>query len=152
MSQGYPVPASEAEVARLRMQSDLFRDDAESMLDRIGVRPGWRCLDLCCGVGGITDLLSRRVGLDGEVIGLDRDASMLEVARDWARANLLDNVRYLEGDAFDSGLPPASFDLVHTRFALGVIPNGARMLDPILTLVRPGGALRVCKGIDASLE
>ena len=37
MSQGYPLPASEAEVARLRMQSDLFRDDAESMLDRIGV-------------------------------------------------------------------------------------------------------------------
>ncbi len=40
MSQGYPLPASEAEVERLRMQSDLFRDDAESMLDRIGVRPG----------------------------------------------------------------------------------------------------------------
>ena len=95
MSQGYPLPASEAEVARLRMQSDLFRDDAEIMLDRIGVRPGWRCLDLCCGVGGITDLLSRRVGLDGAVIGLDRDAWKLEVARDWARANQLDNVRYI---------------------------------------------------------
>ncbi len=118
MSQGYPLLASEAEVARLRMQSDLFRDDAESRLDRIGVRPGWRCLDLCCGVGGVTDLLSRRVGLDGEVIGLDMDAWKLEVARDGARANRLDNVRYLEGDAFDSGLPPASFDLVHTRFAL----------------------------------
>ncbi len=121
MSQGYPLSASEAEVARLRMQSDLFRDDAESMLDRIGVRLGWRCLDLCCGVGGvggITDLLSRRVGPDGEVIGLDIDASKLEVARDWAGANLLDNVSYIEGDAFDSGLPPASFDLVHTRFAL----------------------------------
>ncbi len=39
MSQGDPLPASEAEVARLRMQSDLFRDDAEIMLDRIGVRP-----------------------------------------------------------------------------------------------------------------
>ena len=141
MSQSYPLPASEAEVARLRMQSDLFRGDAESMLDRIGVQPGWRCLDLCCGVGGITDLLSRRVGLHGEVIGLDMDAWKLEVARDWARANLLDNVRYIEGDAFDTGLPPASFDLVHTRFALGVIPDGVRMLDPILTLVRPGGVV-----------
>ncbi len=118
MSQGYPLPASEAEAARLRMQSDLFRDDADSMLDRIGVQPGWRCLDLCCGVGGITDLLSRRVGLDGEVIGLDMDAWKLEVARDWAGANMLDNVRYIEGDAFATELPPASFDLVHTRFAL----------------------------------
>ena len=118
MSQGYPLPASEAEVARLRMQSDLFRDDAKIMLDRIGVQPGWRCLDLCCGVGGITDLLSSRAGPDGEVIGLDMDAPKLEVARDWARENRLDNDRYIEGDAFDSGLPPASFALVHTRFAL----------------------------------
>jgi SAM-dependent methyltransferase len=141
MSQGYPLPASEAEVARLRMQSDLFRGDAESMLDRIGVQLGWRCLDLCCGVGGITDLLSRRVGLNGEVIGLDADSWKLEVARDWARMNLLDNVRYIEGDAFDTGLTPASFDLVHTRFALGVIPNGVRMLDHILSLVRPGGVV-----------
>ncbi len=141
MSHGYPLPASEAEVARLRMQSDLFRDDAETMLDRIGVQLGWRCLDLCCGVGGITDLLSRRVGLDGEVTGLDMDAWKLEVARDWARANLLENVRYVEGDAFDTGLPPASFDLVCTRFALGVIPNGARMLDHILSLIRPGGVV-----------
>ena len=50
MSKDYPLPASKAEVARLRMQSELFRDDAESMLDRIGVRPGWRCLDLCCAL------------------------------------------------------------------------------------------------------
>lgn len=141
MSEGYPLPASETEVARLRMQSDLFRGDAESMLDRIGVQLGWRCLDLCCGVGGITDLLSRRVGLNGEVIGLDADSWKLEVARDWARMNLLDNVRYIEGDAFDTGLTPASFDLVHTRFALGVIPNGVRMLDHILSLVRPGGVV-----------
>ena len=50
----YPIKTSKHEVARLRMQSDLFRADAESMLDRIGVGLGWRCLDLCCGVGGIT--------------------------------------------------------------------------------------------------
>jgi len=141
MSEGYPLPASETEVARLRMQSDLFRGDAETMLDRIGVQLGWRCLDLCCGVGGITDLLSRRVGLHGEVVGLDADSWKLDVARGWAEANLLNNVRYMEGDAFDTGLPLASFDLVHTRFALGVIPNGVRMLDHIVSLVRPGGVV-----------
>ena len=141
MTKDYPLPASEAEVARLRMQSDLFREDAASMLDRIGVQAGWRCLDLCCGVGGITDLLSRRVGQNGEVTGLDMDPWKLDVAREWAKVNLLDNVRYIEGDAFDTGLPPASFDLVHTRFALGVIPGGAEMLDHVLSLVRPGGAV-----------
>ena len=141
MSKHYPLPASDAEVARLRMQSDLFREDATSMLDRIGVQLGWHCLDLCCGVGGITDLLSRRVGLHGEVIGLDMDAWKLDVASEWAKVNLLDNVRYIEGDAFDTGFPPASFDLVHTRFALGVIPGGVDMLEHIFSLVRPGGVV-----------
>lgn len=141
MSKAYPLATSEAEVARLRMQSELFREDAESMLDRIGVQPGWRCLDLCCGVGGITDLLSRRVGRRGEVIGLDADAWKLEVARDWAKANLLGNVRFVEGDAFHTGLAPASFDLVHARFALGVIPSGVDMLGHAVSLVRPGGVV-----------
>ena len=142
MNKEYPLATSNSEVARLRMQSDLFRADAEAMLDRIGLQLGWRCLDLCCGVGGvggITDLMSQRVGVHGEVVGLDSDPQKLEVARAWAEANLLGNVRYVEGDVFDTGLPPASFDLVHTRFALSVIPSGAEALDHLLSLLRPGG-------------
>ena len=139
----YPIATSEQEMARLRMQSDLFRGDAESMLDRIGVGLGWRCLDLCCGVGGITDLLSRRVGTDGSVIGADADPAKLAVARDWAAASGLGNVGFEQADAFATGFPEASFDLVHTRFALSVIPNGKGILDHVLTLVRPGGIVFV---------
>ena len=139
VTQDYPIKTSEREVARLRMQSDLFRDDAELMLDRIGVGPGWRCLDLCCGVGGITDLLSCRIGTEGTVTGADIDSTKLAVAREWAVANGLDNVRFERADAFATEFPKASFDLVHCRFALGVIPDGTKILDHMVTLVRPGG-------------
>lgn len=142
-SKEYPIATSTHEIERLRMQSDLFRGDAESMLERIGVGLGWRCLDLCCGVGGITDLLSGRVGPDGTVIGADSDAAKLAVARDWAAANGLDNIRFEQADAFATGLPEASFDLVHSRFALSVIPNGLGIFDHMLTLVRPGGIVFV---------
>ena len=57
--------------------------DAGVMLDRIGVGPGWRCLDLGCGPGGIMHLLSSRVGPTGRVVGLDADPVMLEAARAW---------------------------------------------------------------------
>ena len=143
VTQNYPIKTSEREVARLRMQSDLFRDDAELMLDRIGVGRGWRCLDLCCGVGGITDLLSRRIGMEGTVTGADIDSNKLAVARDWAVANKLDNVRFERADAFATEFPKASFDLVHCRFALGVIPNGREILNHMVTLVRPGGIVFV---------
>jgi ubiquinone/menaquinone biosynthesis C-methylase UbiE len=139
----YPITTSTKEMERLRMQSDLFRDDAETMLDRIGVGLGWRCLDLCCGIGGITDLLSRRVGTDGTVVGADVDAAKLAVARDWAAAERLENTHFEHTDAFATGFSEASFDLVHSRFALGVIPDGTRILEHMLTLVRPGGIIFV---------
>lgn len=139
----YPIATSTDEVQRLRMQSDLFRGDADSMLEHIGVGPGWHCLDLCCGVGGITDLLSRRVGPEGTVVGADADAAKLAVARTWAHANGLDNVRFEQADAFATGLPESSFDLVHTRFALSVIPDGPGILDHMLSLVRSGGIVFV---------
>ena len=143
VAQDYPIKTSEREVARLRMQSDLFRADAELMLDRIGVGLGWRCLDLCCGVGGITDLLSRRIGTEGTVTGADIDSTKLAVACDWAVANGLDNARFERADAFATEFPKASFDLVHCRFALGVIPNGKEILNHMVTLVRPGGIVFV---------
>jgi SAM-dependent methyltransferase len=129
------------EVARLRFQADLFRGDSDRMLRVIGVQPGWRCLDLCCGVGGIVDVLSTAVGPTGEVVGLDFDASKLEVARAAAAAAGRDNVRFDRGDAFATGLEARSFDLVHTRFALGIVPDGRRILDEALRLVRPGGVV-----------
>jgi ubiquinone/menaquinone biosynthesis C-methylase UbiE len=134
------------------MQADLFRPDAEAMLERIGVEPGWRCLDLCCGVGGITDILSRHAGPTGTVLGADADAAKLAVARDWALANGLQNVTFEHADAFATGLAPASFDLVHCRFALSVIPNGAAILDHMLALVRPGGIVFVQESNARTME
>jgi ubiquinone/menaquinone biosynthesis C-methylase UbiE len=57
------------------------------MLDLIGVREGWACLDLGCGPAGITGLLSSRVGSTGRVVGLDMNAGFLDYARAKPPAN-----------------------------------------------------------------
>ena len=59
-----PLPARESR-RRDRAAAHPGRGDGArhvTMLDRIGVGPGWRCLDIGCGPGGITGLLSERVG------------------------------------------------------------------------------------------
>ena len=152
MVQDYPIKTSAAEVARLRMQADLFRADADTMLRRIGSGAGLRCLDLCCGVGGITDVLSRWVGPTGTVLGADLDAAKLAVAKDWALANGLQNVAFERADAFATGFSAASFDLVHCRFALSVIPNGTGILDHMITLARPGGIVFVQESNAGTME
>lgn len=139
----YPIDTSADEFTRLKIQADLFRDDARSMLARIGDGAGLRVLDLCCGTGGITDVLSDWVGAGGEVVGADLDATKLGEARTWANALGLDNVSFVEADAFATGLPEHSFDLVHTRFAISTIKDGLGILDHMLTLVRPNGIVFV---------
>jgi SAM-dependent methyltransferase len=108
----YPIERRAGEIERLHIQSAAFARDVEVMLDLIGVREGWSCLDLGCGPGGITEPLSRRAGPNGRVVGLDKDAEFLEHARRRAAAN----IEFRQGDAYASDLPEGSFDLVHMRF------------------------------------
>ena len=137
----YVLRRGAEEVARLRMQAAAWQADSAALLDRIGVGPGWRCLDLACGVGGITDLLSRRVGPTGRVVGLDCDAWMLEAAREWAETLGLANTEFVQGDAYRTGLPRESFDLVHVRFLLTTVGRDQELLAEAVTLLRPGGVL-----------
>ena len=139
----YPIKTSADEVTRLRIQADLFREDARAMLAAIGDGRGLCVLDLCCGTGGITDVLGEWVGERGRVVGADLDPDKLAHARQRAAEAGLRNVELVEANAFDTGFGPASFDLVHTRFALSVIENGLGILDHMLTLVRPGGVVFV---------
>lgn len=130
-------------MARLRMQAAALEADALILLERLGVGPGWRCLDLACGVGGITDLLSLRVGPTGRVVGLDYDADKLAAARQWARAEGLGNVEFIEADAYRTGLPDESFDLVHIRFVFTTVGRDAELVGEAVRLVRGGGVLAV---------
>jgi SAM-dependent methyltransferase len=50
---------------------------AEIILDRIGLRPGGRGLDVGCGPGRITLPASQRVGPAGEIVALDVQPAML---------------------------------------------------------------------------
>jgi ubiquinone/menaquinone biosynthesis C-methylase UbiE len=139
----YPITTTADEFTRLRIQADLFREDARAMLAAMGQGSGLRVLDLCCGAGGITDVLSEWVGERGCVVGADLDAAKLDRARRGAEEKGLFNVDFMEANAFDTGFEPASFDLAHTRFAVSVIENGLGILDHMLTLVRPGGLVFV---------
>lgn len=131
----YPLENRTGEIERLRIQAEAMAPDTRAMLDRIGVAPGWSCLDIGCGPGGITGLLSERVGAGGRVVGLDRNEQFLAHARAGAPAN----VEFRHGDAFGSDLPAGSFDLVHMRFVASTAGEPERLIREAMRLARPGG-------------
>jgi ubiquinone/menaquinone biosynthesis C-methylase UbiE len=134
-SGSYPIENRAGEIERLRVQSEAWEADANAMLDRFGPMQGWACIDIGCGPGGITALLGERVGPGGKVVGLDGNSAFLEHARKNAPAN----VEFRLGNAYDSGLPAAGFDLVHMRFVASTAGNAEGLLREAARLARPGG-------------
>jgi len=131
----YPLEHRSGEIERLHVQSDAMAPYAAAMLDRFGPMTGWSCLDIGCGPGGITDLMSERVGAGGRVIGLDMNAEFLAHARRSAAAN----VAFQLGDAYSANLPAGTFDLVHMRFVASTAGDPERLLKEATRLARPGG-------------
>ena len=140
-SGSYPITRRTGEVERLRIQAAAMEFDAGVMLDRIGVAPGWHCLDLGCGPGGILHLLRVRIGSGGRLVGVDADPVMLEEARSWVEAKHLGNVELIEADAYRTGLPRDAFDLVHVRYLAGTAGLAGDLLREAIGLARPGGVV-----------
>lgn len=135
----YALGSSPGERDRLRRQSAELRDHSATLLDKVGVAAGWSAIDLGCGPSGILDLLSQRVGPKGTVTGIDFNPANVALARESAAEQGLANVTVAAGDARQTGLPAASFDLAHARTLLINIPDPAAAVAEMTRLVRPGG-------------
>ena len=139
----YLLSSGEAERDRLRLQARVWEPEAEIMLDQIGVGPGWQCVDLGCGGMGILGPLSRRVAASGHVVGVDIDPIQIEAARAFIAETELSNVEILQRDAYNTGLPRESFDLVHARFVFAPAGRDEALLREMLALAAPGGVLAI---------
>lgn len=130
---GYGVDDEHVETERVRLHHLAALLDGKTLrvLDRIGVEPGWTCLELGAGAGTVSRALADRVGPNGRVWSVDIDLRF----HDPMPANV--DVREL--DIRRDELPDAHFDLVHARAVLQHIPEREQVIDHLLAALRPGG-------------
>lgn len=127
---------SDEELARLQLQARVWEPEAEAMLDKIGVRRGWSAIDLGCGAMGILGPLKKRVGPNGRVVGVEADNELLQAAQQYGQAAEIGEVELINGDATNTGLPSATFDLVHTRFLFPHVEPKV-LLNEMMRLAKP---------------
>jgi ubiquinone/menaquinone biosynthesis C-methylase UbiE len=113
---------------------------AEAMLDQIGLASGDRAIDVACGLIGILDLLCQHVGHLGQVVGIDVQPKMIDMARQVTLERRLP-VELVLGDAAGTGLPRSHFDLVHARLLLVNIEPVREVVEEMVALARPGGTV-----------
>lgn len=134
----YVLGHSDRELSRLTAQARLLEPATRQFLSEAGIAEGMRVLDIGSGAGDVAFLVAQLVGPGGEVVGSDRAAAAVAVARRRAREMRLDNVSFCEGDpsqlAFDR-----PFDAVVGRYVLLFQPDPAAMLRGVARHLRPGG-------------
>jgi ubiquinone/menaquinone biosynthesis C-methylase UbiE len=112
-------------------------------LERLGLRPGQRVLEIGPGPGRLLVPAARLVLPDGEAVGIDIQPGMIERLERRAREAGLTNLTAILGDATRRHVSEASCDVVFLCTALGEIPDRTAALAQGYRALKPGGVLSI---------
>jgi len=124
------------------MSAGMHRGWKRFAVEVSGVSSGDKVLDIAGGSGDLSKLFAKIVGVDGQVILTDINASMLAVGRD----RMLDtglNVPALQCDAEKLPFPDDYFDCVIVAFGLRNMTNKEAALTEMQRVLKVGGRLLV---------
>lgn len=131
--------------SRQRLRNYLTGTD--KTLDRMGLKPGQRILEIGPGPGRLLIPAARRVLPGGEAVGIDIQQRMIDRLTSRARRERVTNLTVILGDATRPHVPEASFDLVYLCTVLGEIPDRAAALAQCYRALKPGGTLSITETI-----
>lgn len=111
---------------------------------------GCRVLDLGCGSGRDAYILSKLVGENGYVLGLDMTEEQIAVAEKYRDAQMKTfgfskpNVEFRQGfieDLESAGIANDSFDVVVSNCVINLSPDKRAVFREIFRVLKPGGEL-----------
>jgi arsenite methyltransferase len=127
------------ELARAYGHASAFLfTSGRTLVQTLRVAPGESVLDVGCGTGLLADYVSRVVGADGVVVGIDPLPLRVAIAQQRARPNL----RFAVGNALDLGTFAAdSFDVAYLHHVFHWLPDRVEPLRQLRRVVKPGGRI-----------
>ncbi|MDX6770943.1 MAG: class I SAM-dependent methyltransferase [Elusimicrobiota bacterium] len=135
----YLLGDSRREAARLRFQARLWDPVSHALFDRLGVRPGWKVLEVGPGQGSLHLELRRRVR--GPVDAVERSPAFAARLRRLCEADGRGRGVVWETDLLDAPLPAARYDLVFARWVFLFLPDPLAHLRKLAAALKPGGLI-----------
>ena len=135
----YVLGHSLHEQERLMLQGRFLRPYTERFFRAAGIVPGMRVLDLGSGMGDVALLAGDIVGPGGCVVGVDRDPSALQRARQRAAEQGCSTWVRFEQSTLEEFSTDERFEAVVGRFVLLYQPDPAATLRRMTSFLKPGG-------------
>jgi SAM-dependent methyltransferase len=113
------------------------------VLDRIGIQPGERVLELGPGPGAFTISAARLAGLEGSLIAVDIQPKMIAAVEKKVHAAGITNVETRIASAYELPMEDKSVDRAFLVTVLPEIPNRERALAELFRVLKPAGILSI---------
>jgi ubiquinone/menaquinone biosynthesis C-methylase UbiE len=107
------------------------------VLEAVGLKRKMEVIDLCCGDGWFTSAIAK---VAHQVIAIDIDRNMLEMARAHLTEAGVTNCEFEEGDVYElTTLASRPVDFVFMANAFHGVPDRLRLSQAVRQRLRPGG-------------
>ena len=130
----YIIDGGQKGADRLDILANATWPTTQTFLQRVGLRPAMRVLDLGCGNGTISMHIAHIVGPDGFVLGIDQDKTKIAAAQQRAQTQAVTHAEFWTADlmALQSLKTKEPFDFVNLRFILSHLADPTTFLKSIL--------------------
>lgn len=153
-SNDWGVSGGGAEIYETVFVPAMMGEWASRAVTLASLQAGMHVLDVAAGTGALTRLAAKSVGPSGQVVGLDLNSDMLDVARTIAREPTSAPIEWRAGDVSAVPFDDESFDVVFCAFGLmffldrvGALKEMRRVLQRdgrVVLMV--WGSIRKCPG------
>jgi SAM-dependent methyltransferase len=140
-SKDYLLGTSQAELERLRFQHGVWNKYTGSLWDRLGVQPGWQCLDVGAGPGFVALDLAKRVGSQGRVTLLEPSESFLRYFSGEEAQHMQSLYTTIKGTVEEAVLPDQHFDFIFVRWVIAFVAEPEVFLEKLVRSLKPGGVI-----------
>ncbi len=148
MKQQHPIdyndPKTRKEILIRQRRGIWTPEQVASFAKHFRLRPGMKLLDAGCGHGYIMRTYGPNCMPGAELVGLDREKSLMATAKRLAtRQGLGDAATFVEGDIYDMPFKKNTFDLSVAHVLFCHLAEPEKALDELIRVTKRGGCIAV---------
>jgi len=117
----------------------IFVWNRKKALIKLNLKQGEKVLVVGCGTGYGFDFINKKIGIKGEIIGVDYSSHMLDKARKKINKYKLKNIKLIQIDAVKY-IPP-KVDVVIYSYSITMVPEWRKSLENSIRVLKEGGRI-----------